>query len=169
MNELIIRRGEQKTISGLTPATALPKGTPVMIGGKDPDTGENTFVVAEDRCDGFLTRATRLTAGLTDEEQLFGFGLETPFQAGRPGSIEDASELEIEGPQTTAAEYLVGSGTGAVNTSTAEGALLSFTDGKFKAAVTGEFAQYRVIKQMTPLEAGDVRIYVREIPGYKVP
>ena len=162
------------TISGLMPASALPIGTPMVISAKDADTGENTFAVAAVRADGFLTRAVRTTEGATDAELANeSVGLTAgdngdfvrPFVGGKPGSIEQALELEVEGT-----DYLtVSTGTGGISTLTAAGTKLSFASGKFRVAQSNDLAQYLLIKQMTPTVAGNVRIYVKAIEGYNVP
>jgi hypothetical protein len=169
----IRRRGDGGTISGTLPATALPIGIALMYGSKDADTGENTFILATNKANGFLTRASRVGAGLTDSELAFpasptgGETLETPFEAGKPGSIEKATELELEG-----LDYINATGTGAVTSTTVAGTKLSFLNGKVCEAQTGQFAQYRLVKQMTPVNGTAsstyIRIYIEEIEGVLV-
>lgn len=169
----IIRRNgagltEGRTISGILPATAAVVGTPMMISSKDADTGQNTFVVADGRADGFLTRASRSDVGSTDAELVdasMGIDLgETPFEVSKDGSIEFAEAIEVEG-----SDYILGSGTGALTSSTAAGTKLSFASGKFIEAQTADYAQYILIAQMTPVTSGNTRIYVEAIKGYVVP
>ena len=97
-----ILRQPEGTISGILPAIAYPRGKALMVQGIDPDTGVRTFALATGRCDGFMTRASRVGPGLTAEEQAFGFNTEagepeTPFEVSKPGSLELATEMEIEG------------------------------------------------------------------------
>ena len=171
--EIIRKRYSSPTLSGILPATAYPVGKPMMIGSVDADTHATTFVIASGRCDGFLTRASRVTteqgdaevatAGnpRTPTEQLMGWGQETPFIAGKEGSIEKADALDVEG-----SDYIYKSGTGSITTGTAVDTKLSFIAGKFREAQTGEIAQFRLAAQLTPETAGDVRIRVEAIEGY---
>jgi hypothetical protein len=169
-----VRREGRGTISGLTLSTwAKPIGTAVMITGKDADTGINTFGLAEGRADGFLTQAVRLLPGMTDAE---GFNASLGLTAGDDGDFQGHSvaggaasadlpaELEVEG-----SDYVLGSSGSAITADTAVGTKLSFDQGRFSVAATGEFAQYRLVKVMTPVTSGNVRIYVQEIEGYLVP
>lgn len=170
MSNFEILRSKPGTISGVLPSTAYPVGKPLMRSAIDADTGARTLALASGRCDGFMTRASREPSeGVTGnprtaEEQLMGFGLETPFTAGREGSIEMADELEVEGD-----DYIMSSGTGAVDTNTAANVKLSFTQGRFYVAQTGDFAQFRVAAQLTPETSGATRIRVERIEGYLVP
>lgn len=168
-----VRRNGQGTISGLLPAIAVPIGTAFMYGAKDPDTGENTFQLAQGRADGFVTKDVRTTEGMSDTELaneavglMAGDGgdFQGHFVAGKSGSIELPRELEVEGD-----DYVMGSGTGAITTGTAVDSKLSFRNGKFTVAQSGERAQYRLVKQMTAqVTSGATRIYVQEIEGYVV-
>ncbi len=162
------------TISGTLPSTAMVVGTALEITSKDADTGINTFSRANGRADGFVTRAVRTTEGLNAEEIAFGLNeyttasgstgeLATPFTVSKPGSIEMADELEVEG-----GDYILGTGTGAVTDQTAADTVLSFSDGKFYEAQTADWAQYRLVKQMTPNTAGNARLYVKKIEAYVV-
>ena len=65
----ILRPTAGTTLSGILPATAALIFTPMMIGAVDPATNARTFVLANGKCDGFLTRESRVGPGLTDEEQ----------------------------------------------------------------------------------------------------
>ena len=108
--EMLVR-GEGQTLSGLLPASVdLPILKPMMISAVDATTGERTFAVANGRLDGFLTRAVAQTKGSGLDYLLFGTvtpaagteGVyETPFEAGKSGSIEPGDILELEG-----ADYL---------------------------------------------------------------
>ncbi len=172
MSTFEIRRSNSgaKTISGILPAVALPVGKALMRGSVDADTEQVTFVLASGRADGFLARASRVPDdGLngnprTAEEQLMGFGLETPFTAGREGSLDQADVLVVEGD-----DYIMSSGTGAVDTNTAVETKLSFKEGRLYAAQTGDYAQFRLAKQLTPETEGNTRIRVEKIDGYLVP
>jgi hypothetical protein len=74
--------------------------------------------------------------------------------------------LEVESPDNVES---TNSATGAVSALTAVGTEMSFKDGKFYVAQPGDFAQYRLVKQMTPIVAGCVRIFVTRIQGTLVP
>lgn len=171
MDELIIRRTQDINVSAQMPAVICPTRTPVMVTATDPVTGIKTVGLADGYADGFLTREVRVIDGLTDEEQLMGLGAAdaTPFSINKMGAYQDAFELEVEGPRTTAAVYLVGSGSGAILPTTAQDTQLSFSQGKFCVAASGNYAQFRIIGQMTPKVVGQVRIYVRKIEGAKKP
>ncbi len=163
------------TISGTLPATAYPIGTPLKISDINADTLQKTLVLASGRSDGFMTRASRVGPGLTDSElvdQSFGLLLaETPFEAGKEGSIEQAQALVVCGDGTNAlseTNYCKGSSTGALTSGTAAEAKLSFTNGLFYVAQTGDWASYRVVKQLTPLTGETFRLYLEKIEGYIV-
>jgi hypothetical protein len=165
-----IRRSLPGTISGTLPAaTAMPIGKALMVSAKDAATGINTFALASGRCDGFVTKQVRTTPGLTADEIAFNLvtytsgEVHTPYEAGKSASIELADELEVEG-----SDYIFGSGTGAITADTAAETVLSFTDGLFYVAQTSDWACYRLVKQMTPVNGGACRIYVKAIGGYKV-
>lgn len=170
MSNFEIRRSAPGTISGILPAIAYPVGKPLMRSSTDADTGEVTFALASGRCDGFMTRASRVPDEgsngnpRTAEEQLMGFGLETPFTAGRQGSLEMADLVEVEGD-----DYIMSSGTGAVDENTPVNTKLSFKEGRFYEAQTGDFAQFRLAAQMTPETSGETRIRAEKIEGYLVP
>jgi hypothetical protein len=168
MPNFLIRRSTPGTISGILPATEMPMGKALYISAKDADTGENTFALASGRADGFVTREVREDVGSTDAELVdksMGLALfEMPFQVSKPGSIEFADALEVEG-----SDFIFGSGTGEVTADTAAGTKLSFVSGKFYVAQAGDYAQYILVKQMTPETEGDTRIYVEKIHGYVVP
>lgn len=168
------RVGGADTISGILPAAALPIGLALMISDRDADTGALTFAKASGHSDGFVTRESRVvsdgdrpsTVGnpRTDTEILFGQGLETPFLAGREGSIERLEALEVEG-----ADYIMTSGVNAITDETAVDTELSFEQGRFCVAAEDQYAEFRMVKQMTPETDGAVRIYVEMIRGGKVP
>jgi hypothetical protein len=165
-----IRRSLPGTISGLLPAsTAMPVGTALMISAKDAGTGINTFALAAGKLTGFVTKEVRTTPGLSADEIAFGLStytsgeIATPFEAGKAGSVELAAELEVEG-----SDYIFGSGTGAITAATTAGTILSFTGGKFYVAQATDWACYKLLKQMTPVNGGACRIYVEKVEGYVV-
>jgi hypothetical protein len=168
------RLGGAETISGILPAVALPVGLALMISDRDADTGALTLAKADGMADGFLTREVRaVTDGdrptdvanpRTDTEILFGFGLESPFLAGREGSIERLEAVEVEG-----LEYIMTSGPNAIDDQTAEGTELSFEEGRFCVAAADQYAQFRLVKHMTPEAEDGIRIYVEMLRGAKVP
>lgn len=166
-----ILRQEDGTISGILPDATLPRGFAMQVASTDPDTGLRTFQVATGRADGMLSRDVRQFPGLTDEEQLMmgqgiTFGLETPFQATKAGSLEDIDgvlEFECEDG------YIELADTNAKLTSgTAIGTPLTFLAGKVCKALTGDFAQYKLVKVLTPRVSGKLRIRAVKISGYIV-
>jgi len=155
-----------ETISGILPATALAIGTPLKVGSVAAGTGARTFVLADGYADGFVTRASRVSATqnpLTDSEILFGQGVETPFRASFEGSIECLSEGAFGD------DYLVLSGTGAISDQTAADTELSFAGGKFRVAQAEDRAQYRLVAQLTPEGDDTVYIHVKLADGALVP
>jgi hypothetical protein len=167
MPTFLIRRSTPGTISGILPSTAMPMGKALYISAKDADTGENTFALASGRADGFVTREVRTTLGSTDAELVdksMGLDLfETPFEVSKPGSIEFADALEVEG-----SDFIYGSGTGQITSETTGGTVLSFYNGMFRVAQSSEYGQFLLVKQMTPETVGNTRIYVERINGYKL-
>jgi hypothetical protein len=151
------------TMSGILPDAEFPRGTALMISSTDPDTGARTFAKADgSKFHGFVTRDVRDLAGLTDEEQLMGFGLETPFESAKEGSIELGETVDVEG-----ADLVKSSGTGAITTGTALETELSFDDGKFYVAQTNDIVEFKLEAQLTPVTTGNVRIRARKVEGYK--
>ncbi len=142
-----------------------------MIESRDPATQEITWALATGRFDGFISREVRVpTSGdrptkfgnpRTDSEILWNEGLETPFIAGREGTVEDAQSIVAEGE-----DYLVLSGDGAIEDDTAAGTYLSFADGKFKVAEEGDEVSFRLTSQMTPIDDGEVRITAERVAGF---
>lgn len=155
------------TISGTLPATAMPVGTALMISAKDADTGVNTFALASGRVDGFVTKEVRVGVGLTATELAYGLNtypsgeFSTPYTAGNPGSIEPAEAIEIEG-----SDYIIGSGTGAITNATAAETEISFYSGKARVAQTNDYVQFRLAKQMTPVNGGNCRLYLEAVQTY---
>jgi hypothetical protein len=107
---------------------------------------------------GHLTR--RVTkGGLSLSDRIFGVtsatpvGLESPFTDGLEVSVENAIEVELEGP-----EYLH-SGTGNITSETAVPQPVSFIGGKVRIAQTGEIAYYTMTaNNLTPMVDGNLRI-----------
>jgi hypothetical protein len=164
----LIRRGVlgAGTVSGLMPSTAQVIGIALYISDKDAGTGENTFAVATtSNFLGFATRATRTTTGSTDAELVdASMGIsnsEMPFTCSKPGAVEFAEALEVEG-----SDYITVTGTGAITTGTSENTELTFRSGKFAASSSGETVFYKLVHVMTPATAGAVRIYVERVHQY---
>lgn len=118
-----------------TYASAAPRGFALGAHASDPEAlglaqGLN-FI-------GFLTRDV-VAGGLALADRIHGVtsatpvGLESPFLAGDPVTVEPAVEIEAEG-----AALLLTSGTGALTTSSAIGIGLSFKNGKVYAAQSGD-------------------------------
>ena len=174
----IRRSSPNDPISGVLPSVAMPIGLALQFITKDADSGLNTFTYANGHADGFLTKPIRVGAGLSADEIAFGLmtydssgtnlagdgEILTPFEAGKPGTIEEALDLEVESP-----DNVLTSGSAAITTGTAVGTALSFEDGKFCVAQAAEMAEYRLVAQMTPEVAGCVRLFVSKIKGYLVP
>jgi hypothetical protein len=174
MPSFLIRRSSPNDyVSGILPAGAAVIGTAYKISTKDAATGINTFALADgDGFTGFITKPVRTTAGLSDVEIAFNMvstyssgEIMTPYEQSKPASVEEALDLEVEGPDNV----LTTSGaTGAVTALTSVGTRLSFAAGKFYVAQSGDLAYYKLIAQMTPTEGGDVRIFVTRDWGVDV-
>lgn len=168
-NNFDITRGAKVTLQGILPNAAYPVGTAFKVASVDAGTGERTFALASGVADGFVMRDVRVPEdGIngnprTDTEILYNQGLEVAFTGGRHGTLEWGSEIEAEGD-----DNVLSSGVGAIDTNTAVGSKLSFLNGKFRVAQTNEYAQFRLVAQMTPKTEGETRIKVSEIEGYLV-
>ncbi len=184
-----IRRSVGPTISGVIPDYPLPIGTPLGVVTVKQN-GEHLFGLANGSAtfatsnnggaiipeQGYLTRDSRSFPGLTDTEQLFGFGLETPFLMNVDGSIEPGHDLDIEGPLyilcAAATKFADGSATTsyqsgyAITSSTAQGTELTFVNGLFAVAQINDLVTHFLMGQLTPSTAGNVRIAVVKAPGY---
>jgi hypothetical protein len=173
----ILVGGEGQNISGLVPAGVdLPIHTPMMISAVNATTGERTFALAEGRVDGFLTRAVAQTKGSGLDYLLFGTvtpdngteGVyETPFEAGKSGSIQPGMIAEFEGP-----DYLkTDAGTGQLTSATNAGTELTAKGGKFLAAQAGEMVLYIVLANLSanPKAANGVRLQIKKVESYLKP
>lgn len=120
---------------------------------------------------GFLTRdvtATGARIGSTlEKDELFfnqsGALLETPFRSGAAVSVEKGDEVEVEG-----ADYLLATGTGAINTSTIGGltvgqTYINFEDGTARVAQGSERKEFVLSQKLTAEEAGQVRIVMTAV------
>lgn len=173
--EILVRGdGDAQTISGLLPAGVdLPIHAPMMISAVDAASGERTFAVADGYLDGFLTRAVAQTKGSGLDYLTFGTvtpdngteGVyETPFEAGKSGSIEPADIAEFEGP----AYLKTDAGAGQLTAATAARAELTVKSGKFQAAVAGDRVVAEVLANLSaaPKAANGVRLQLRRINSY---
>lgn len=184
-----------RTISGVTISFPAPIGTPFGYKSINPSTGEKTFGLANGCAafaalvgglipiKGFYTRDSRGFPGLSDTEQLFDFGLETPVFAGTDGSLEPGDDIEVEGNQyiltagtaawpdgTTTNLTSLASGAQALSASTAVGTEITLANGLFAAAISGDFVTHILEAIMTPVvSASNVRIFVSATPGYRKP
>jgi hypothetical protein len=191
-----IRRGFGPTISGITLAFPVPIGTPMGYIGIDSAGQEKTFGAANGCAGykslsagglvlhkGFLSRDTRGFPGLSDLEQLFGFGLETPFFSGTDGSIEPGDDIDVEGNQyvltstvttwpdgTTTNAATLAAGAQAITSATAYGTEITLANGLFAAAISGDFVTHILgSATLTPRTSTNVRIFVQAVAGYRKP
>lgn len=188
MAKFYIRRSSPNDpISGILPTSAeaagtvvAPVGTAYKIASKatadygyasDQDSGINTFALADGTSlAGFVTKEVRVGAGLSDTEIAFGLPttypsgeIATPFEPGKAATVVEALDVEAESPDNVNA---VVSSTGAIAANTAAGTKLSFVDGKFRVAQSGDWAQYRLVTAgLTPDVSGCVRIFATRITG----
>ncbi len=120
--------------SGIYDAVA-PRGLALGAHATDPTKFDlaqsNNFI-------GVLTRDVT-AAGLSLADRMFGrtsddpVGLEGPFTAGEPVSVEKPHEMELEGY-----DLFIQSGTGAITTSTAIPQKLSYFNGRLRISQSGE-------------------------------
>ena len=110
---------------------------------------------------GNLTRRV-VVGGLDLASRVFGVtsavpvGLESPFQDGLEVTVERPEEMELEG-----STYLVVSGTGAITTSTAIGANLSYYNGLLRASQTNEIVNFQLTaNNLTSTDGTSLRIRV---------
>ena len=173
----ILVGGEGQNISGLVPAGVdLAIHTPMMISAVNATSGEMTFALAEGRVDVFLSRAVAQTKGSGLDYLLFGTvtpdgadeGVyETPFEAGKSGSIQPGMIAEFEG----AAYLKTDAGTGKLDADTAAGAELTAKGGKFLAAQAGEMVCYIVLANLSanPKTVGGIRLQIKKVESYVKP
>ena len=126
------------------------------------------------------------TAGLADVDKFVGFLtqkvtangetlqsllvpsslLETDIKAGAYAELDPGvEEVDIEDGATSLSGLLVLASTGAISGSTAVDVGLNWDSGRLRVAQLGESFLYRVAAQLTPVNAGDVRIKVVYNPG----
>jgi hypothetical protein len=175
-----LRLTGKPTISGILPATAQPIGRAMMVSAVDADSGQRTFAVATNRCDGFTTRQTLVagTFGYTDKQIAFGMGggdngLETPFTGSKEGSLEQIDEMICEGTDYL---WITSGDEGRILPSSpgVEGtpAKLSLYQGKFRLAQTADIAEWVLLKQLTPIDdtaTDKVRILIQRVNNGTVP
>ena len=102
---------------------------------------------------GFLERDCTV-AGPTLADHIYPNRLELPYKVGTEVSVIKAAAVEAEGT-----DFLLTSGTGALTTSTAVGTKISFRNGKFSAAQSGEIAYFTVAaNNLTPYTASALRM-----------
>ncbi len=111
---------------------------------------------------GFLTRGVAV-GGPSLADHVYQGRLELPETAGQGCSIEPGDEVEVEG-----AEYILGSGTGAVNTGnvaglTAGSSLFNFNNGLFRLVQTNERAEYVLSAKLTPVDGAQVKLRLRKL------
>lgn len=188
-----IRRGIGHTISGTLPSTPMPIGTPLGYASVNVASLEKVFGLANGCANfksgtagwvavqGFQSRDSRGYPGLNDTEMLFGFGLETPFYAGTDGSIEPASDIEVEGvqyvlssavtawPDGTTTNLAACISSNALTTGSAVGTELTLANGLFAAAASGDYVSHLLLAQLTPVTTGNIRIFASAITGYHKP
>ena len=186
-----IRRGFGATVSGILPAYATPIGTPLGFASINQLTGERTWGLSNGAAAvaaaggaalnthvAFQARDSRIFPGLSDTELLWNFGLETPYWVGTAGSAEPGEDVEVEGTQyvltSAVTAFPDGSTVGVssvsgqvINNGTAPETELTFANGLFAVAVSGDQVLYRLQAVMLNIQvAGNVRIFATNVPGY---
>lgn len=126
--------------SGIYDAVA-PRG--LALGGHPTDATKFTLAESNNFV-GVLTRDITLT-GLTLEDRMFGrtsddpVGLEAPFTAGDPVSVEKPEEMELEGY-----DLFIQSGTGAITTATTIPQKLGYFGGRLRISQSGEDVNFHL-------------------------
>lgn len=170
----VVVEGNEEPISGVLPDTAQVIGAPLFISATDADTGQRTFAVGASGVNkmdkpfaGLIMRASQLVAtaiGSTANNLLFGLAetggaLDTPYQVSKPGSVKRYKEIVVEGT-----DYLdVATSNYAISSTTAVGTQLTFHTGKWAVCydTTDDFVYGRLMAQLTPITAGNVRIRIQ--------
>ncbi len=159
--------GETRHMGELTVTGALPKGTAV------DDSGDNDMaVLANGNAVGFITKNVTL-AGPTYEQMSLNFR-DLPETSGNKMTVEDVEiggQVEVENEPSkaynasTGAMLMVTTGTGDL-TSAAKDVDVSFKNGRFYAAQTGDRVWGRVLNSaVTPIVAGNIRVRIERVAG----
>lgn len=153
----ITKRSSRPNRSLLTPAAAAEKGVAFIEDVATPGTAklaDGTLPIV-----GFLTQKVTAT-GPTIQDQVMPGRTQLPIKQGDEASFEYAEEVEAE-----SSVYL----DAALIASHANGTKCSFVAGKFKAAATGQYAEFVVVQEMTPEVVGNIRIRLQRIEGAVTP
>lgn len=157
-----------------TGVQSLPRGTALMEHDSADETAtERSALLANPNGVflGFLVRGVRDETTDTGrlqilEEQSFPRG-DIPDASGAGVSLETGEVVEVEG-----ADYLLGSGAGAITTGTVEAGATdqgttytSFVNGKFAIAQSGQRKEFVIAKVLTPATAGNVRLRLNRVHG----
>jgi hypothetical protein len=159
-----LNRSIKLTSAGLGSAAGtvnLKRGTAIGASLTDSEAG---VIATGTNFLGFLAR-NLAQGGLQLSDRIFGMGAtgsggavgpEAPFVDGEEVSLENAAEIECEGP-----DYLY-SGTGQINQATAVGTRLSFIDGKLRQVQSNEVAYFTLTANNLELNdstvSGELRI-----------
>lgn len=85
----------------------------------------------------------------------------SPYSTGEQGSLRDADEYIAEG-----SDYLYSAGGATdITASTAVGTKCSFRSGKTSKAATGDYSEFYIAEQLTPVVAGNCRVRLRRTAG----
>jgi len=149
----IIRRGPRENKSLTMPAVAIVEGAAMQEDTTNPGTAK--LADGTTPFGGFVNRPVVVGVPTPTYAELAGGGslpLESPYQAGHEGSLEDADEVIAEG-----ADYVLGTGGDAISAGTAVNTKCSFRVGKFCVAQTNQRVEYVLIEKPAPVVAGNFR------------
>jgi len=121
---------------------------------------------------GFVTRDVAVGVPVPTYSELSVGGnpslpLETKFQAGGEGSLEDADEYECEGSEFISSGTGSSSGTGArdISPASAIGSVCSFYNGRTAIAAAGQYGEFELAEIQVPSIPGNMRARFRRIYG----
>jgi len=128
-------------------AMACPRGTAF---GYDATTADKIVLAGGKNFLGFVMREV-VVGGPGLPDHVYPNRLELAYASGQEASLEKADEVEAEG-----SNFLVLSGTGALANNTAVDTQISFNNGKFYIAQTGDIPFYKVSANPNMLAAAGV-------------
>ncbi len=159
-------RGSRHNKSLQMPAFAVLEGVALQESTTNPGVAE--LADGTIPAGGFVNRAVAVGVPTPTYAELAGQGasmpLESPYQAGHEGSLEDAEEVEAEG-----ADHILGTGGDAITSSTAIKTRCSFRAGKFCVAQTNQYVEYMLVEKKTPhFAANGTRYRFRKVDSHRI-
>lgn len=168
-----IKHGEVSLVGELTATGEQAIGIAMDRNAEDPDLAAPSN---NGRYVGFISKKVTVEGSKLDRMFIYGYQ-DHPAKSGDKVTLQrvpDGGEIEVEAPPSKTSSavdansqpyLLVTSGTGALSTSTAKDQDLSFLNGRWRAAQSGDYIAGRVVKQLTPLVEGNVRLLIQIVSG----